>query len=94
MSWSATTGGPVATDQVADKLKEHTTNFGDGRSHVVEQQQAAKNVVEDLLEAGVVGSKDKKFSVSLTGHANPNHEPAEGYGNDSISITISQVEAS
>ena len=48
--------------------------------------------VFDLVATGALGDPMKhKFSVSLVGHANPGHEPAEGWANDSVTISISQV---
>lgn len=40
----------------------------------------------------VVGSSKARISVLVKGHANPGHCPADGYDDESISITVSVVE--
>lgn len=57
-----------------------------------EQFEKAKQLAIDLVESGVVGgSPDHRFNVSLSGHANPGHEPTEGWSNDAVTISISQA---
>lgn len=34
----------------------------------------------------------KRFKVSLNGHANPGHEPVSGWSNDSVSVSVYQLE--
>ena len=36
-------------------------------------------------------SEGKTFTVELSGHSNPDHEPREGWENDTITIRITQV---
>lgn len=55
-----------------------------------EQYEAALGAVDALINTGAVGHH-KKFAVHLSGHGNENHEPAPGWANDSISISITQV---
>jgi hypothetical protein len=58
----------------------------------LEQFQAARWAADDLIDSGVVGDADKfLFSVSLSGHGNENHEPAEGWANDAITVSIYQA---
>lgn len=54
-----------------------------------EQIERAIEVAKSILVSGVIG-KDKQFQVSLSGHANNNHEPAVGWANDCITVTIYQ----
>lgn len=60
---------------------------------VAEQWKVARNAAAGVLSSGAVGNADKEFSITLSGHANPRHEPAEGWANDCISITITQKSA-
>lgn len=54
--------------------------------------EAAKAAALTLIDAGIVGDPDAhKFHVALNGHVNPNHEPAEGWSNDCVGVTISQA---
>ena len=50
----------------------------------------AMEVVSDLIDSGVVGTPDKAYRWSVSGHGNINHEPASGWSNDSLSISITQ----
>lgn len=52
--------------------------------------EAALTAISDLLESGVLGTSDKTYRWSVSGHGNINHEPASGWSNDSMSISISQ----
>jgi hypothetical protein len=58
--------------------------------HVREQFDAARSAVWDLISKGVAGDGEKTFSVTLAGHANPDHEPAPGWATDYISVSVSQ----
>ncbi len=56
-------------------------------------EQAAAEQIDAVLEAlenlaGVVGRPGDKLIVSLSGHANPDHGPCEGWADERISITI------
>ncbi len=55
---------------------------GEGAS----QYRAAMTAVTMLLP--VIGRKDDKVSVHITGHANPGHAPNDNFGDEFISISI------
>lgn len=57
-----------------------------------EQLRSAKIAAKAVVESQVVGGTDKPFSVSFSGHANPGHEPAKGYANDFVQITVTQAD--
>lgn len=59
----------------------------------IEQVRAAKAAAKSVIETQAVGGSDKAFGVSLSGHANEGHEPAEGYARDFIQITVTQADA-
>jgi hypothetical protein len=58
----------------------------------LDQFAKAKTVAQDIILSGVLGDPaTKRFNVNIGGHGNPNHEPAQGWVNDCISISISQL---
>ena len=85
MSWSAqytyNGDGPFNLSGTTPMTKEHN-----------EQLHVALTTVKDLIDSGVVGDETKKFSVTISGHANPNHEPAAGWANDALTIAIVQID--
>lgn len=61
----------------------------------LEAQKAAEqagDLAALLVISGVVGSIDKTYKVTVSGHANPKNEPVEGWGNDFVSINVYQIE--
>lgn len=48
---------------------------------------AILKAIEELVK--VVGPVGGLVSVNVSGHANPNHEPSEGWSNEFLSINIS-----
>lgn len=83
MSWTAqSVQGPrsnafdIYTPSLSDEVK-------------AEQEQqftAAMNAARALLD--VVGRPEDEVSVSLSGHANPDHGPRDGWANETITITV------
>lgn len=56
-----------------------------------DQFEAALGCAIDIVQSGVVGNTDEfKFSVSLSGHANPDHKPTDDWADDMLSLSISQ----
>lgn len=55
-----------------------------------EQVFVTASTVHDIIGSGVVGDPKGKFSITVSGHANPEHKPASGWANDSIVINIYQ----
>lgn len=66
----------------ADALKQNP-ECGD-------QFDVAFLAVKSFMESEVVGGAGKQFYISMAGHANPNHEPREGFANDMLTISINQ----
>lgn len=56
-----------------------------------EQLKAARGVVEALVASGAIGGAGKDYRISLSGHANPGHEPRAGYANDCVTVSITQA---
>lgn len=55
-----------------------------------EQFEEAVESVVNIISSGVMGDH-KLYNVTIGGHANVGHEPASGWANDSLTISIQQV---
>lgn len=67
--------------------------YGDDTPEVNEAMKAAVDAVGTIVESGVLGDPAKKhFSVRISGHTNPGHEPVPGWANDSLTINVYQME--
>lgn len=87
MSWSE-----YFNDKSYDELSTSVEPNSDPTKKAADQFWRAFDVALTLIESGVVGKIDKfKFNVSLSGHANPGHEPAGGWANDMVSVSVSQA---
>lgn len=56
-----------------------------------DQYEAARAAAIDLITSGAIGRVGAKFTTLLSGHANPEHEPREGWANDCITVSIYQA---
>lgn len=83
MSWSASFR-VVPGEELQDVYESNV----DVPEHA-EQYRAAKVAVFDILNSGALGGHQHK--VVVVGHGNPGHEPAPGWANDGVTITIVQV---
>jgi hypothetical protein len=84
MSWTAqllAVNGEV-TVRYADPSLE---NNDEARAQFV----AASELAGKLIDTGVVG-ENKNYVINVSGHANPDHEPAEGFANDTVTIQVYQ----
>lgn len=93
MSWSATPKEGLAP-LGADEIVFSNFNFI-GQPDVPEAEEAfltAVDAADKLVSTGVFGNPaSKRFYVNLSGHANTSHEPAEGWVNDCVTISVSQA---
>ena len=55
-----------------------------------EQFVAAAALAGQVIDSGVVGY-ESDYIISVSGHANPDHKPAEGWANDYVNIQVTQV---
>lgn len=91
MSWNVRAVGVSPNSKDIDNLEKLAIESAKAANPDGEDQaQLAARVVNDILGAGVIGNTTKKYTVSISGHANPDHEPKSGWSNDMISIQISQ----
>lgn len=88
MSWSRHYANKA--NFLADVLDFKTNQDENEQSVVDEQVAAARLVAKQLIESGAVGGADKDFAVSLSGHANPKHEPRENWSTDGITVSVVQ----
>ncbi len=101
MSWntSAVITGDSVDDEIdalhkaqAAVIQSWDNHSDDTKLASLEQLEVAIDAAQGLILSGLVGDPaGKRFNVSLSGHVNPNHEPAEGWANDYISISVSQA---
>lgn len=56
----------------------------------IEQLEAAEQAVEALLGSDAIGDRFKDYSIAMSGHWNPEHQPRIAHGNDYISVTVTQ----
>lgn len=93
MSWSFSSG-PHKAAEFEKHLKEDAAKTIENNAHLgehgVEQIKHAVEAAVGTVKSGVVGGEHHFFHVTMSGHANPNHEPAPGWANDVVSIHVSQ----
>lgn len=89
MSWSLSVSNKSA-DELEEALEGASSTSREQSQESSEQVTAAIDAAIAIVESGAVGDKDKKFTVSLSGHSNAGHEPAAGMANDVINISVSQ----
>ena len=56
-----------------------------------DQFEAARDAAYAIMASGAVGGPAKKFVVTMSGHANPGHEPRPGWASDAIMIMVQQA---
>lgn len=91
MSWS-TSGKSLTAKQIHEIPAPNWESYGDQElvPSMQEQFEAARLAAYAIVVTGALG-KDKLFNVALSGHGNLDHEPKDGWVNDFVTISISQV---
>lgn len=51
----------------------------------------ATEAIENLLEVVTPDDGTATLAVTVSGHSNPNQSPQEGWANDCVSVSVSQV---
>lgn len=91
MSWSINARAKSAEldDALIAAFEEHAKRIpvADETRH---QFEVARNCALNIAWYGAVGDATKNLIVTLSGHANPDHEPASGYANDQITVSVLQ----
>ena len=57
-----------------------------------DQIDAALEATKELINSHAFGGDGKVFSVEISGHANPNHEPSGNTVNDFVQIVVRQMQ--
>jgi len=90
MSWSFSV---IATKESADAAlntaaESEIDNImrSDSGAEMLAQAEQATYAAVRLIKSGCLG--DGPFRISLSGHANPGHQPRDGWADDAISISI------
>lgn len=89
MTWhvSATIEGNSPKDELSALRREaliQNPECGD-------QFEAARDAAYAIMASGATGGPDKKFVVTMSGHANPGHEPRPGWATDTITVAVVQA---
>lgn len=88
MSWFAS--AEVFHDTVEGDLENiEVTGQDINLPHVAEAVNTARRAAIDIVRSGAVGFGNAR--VNLNGHANPDHKPVEGWTNDTITVTVTQI---
>lgn len=93
MSWGFSAkfkdGVPVDEENALEQIKR----IKDSSVEHFEQFLNSVTAVDLLIGNGAFGDPDGLYQVTLSGHGNPGHKPAAGWTNDSLSLTIYQLES-
>ena len=88
MSWTASLPEALPGQTiVADRF---STSPPDLEGEPKEQFDLAVEVARTIIASGAVG-QGKSFRVNLSGHANPGHEPQEGWATDAMTVSVFQA---
>jgi hypothetical protein len=92
MSWSASLGATPASE-IDEKIATCATAPPEENmdEHVKEAVDLARDTAKAIIASGVVGDAEKSFTVSMSGHSNEGHEPADGWANDCMTVNVVQV---
>jgi hypothetical protein len=91
MSWGISSKIAVPAKELEAKLKEDMEAHRNAQTvplskEVEEQFEVALGAVKHLAESGAVGTEH--LFATISGHANEGHKPAEGWSNDSLTISL------
>ena len=95
MSWSVEGRGAINKIRTIlnDKFwKTYPNPGGEILDQFVTTLIAVPAIIASLFPSETEEARNKhEVAVNLSGHANPAHRPREGYSNDFISISVSQL---
>lgn len=93
MSWSA---NPVVVsgskyEEEIDAISPNLPEDMELSEQVRHQIDAAHEAAKMVIKTGAVGDPiNHDFTIEMNGHANPDHEPVEGWVNDCTTVRVSQ----
>ena len=94
MSWSASGTATVRAKSGGEgvganvELTHSQPQTGHGAVESEKALATAQRIARVMLESGAYGTGT--FTVSLSGHSNPDNKPVAGWSNDFVSISINQ----
>jgi hypothetical protein len=90
MSYGTDTTAPKtdAGDAIAAKIADYTLS-GPGEAEAREHLAAAAEAGKIL--AAVIGTDDDELVVRVSGHANPQHKPTEGWADEFVQVIVARV---
>lgn len=91
MSWSGS--GTASEHGIAVTSLTTSPPYDTADAHVKEQMDIAADAATKIIASGAVGGAGKEYSVTVSGHANPDHEPLAGWANDELTVRVWQRSA-
>lgn len=85
MSWNKRYDSREAFEQDAPVFATPASD-----SETLQQMARAREAAGLLVHSDVVADSGRDVTVTMNGHANPDHAPREGWVNDSITVTVTQ----
>jgi hypothetical protein len=96
MSWNVSTGQqrPQNVIKAINEL-EMTGDVATWNQDFEDQLAAAKKAAVAIFKSGCCGDPqgERDFIVSMNGHSNPGHAPRPGFSSDTVTVTVTQVQA-
>jgi hypothetical protein len=77
-------------DTTSEEVFSQVTASGLDTEEHKQQHDVGLMSAAQILMSGIVGKDDKTYTVTISGHSNPDHEPLAGWSNDFISIHVVQ----
>lgn len=89
MSWSARSVRALEVGEFGrrDLYTVSPPELGD---LAAEQLEVGMRAARSIVDGGAVGYRQDRYTVTLSGHSNPGHRPADGYANDFVSVSVQQ----
>jgi hypothetical protein len=91
MSWSKGFPNKESFGNKEQREEARASVISQSGADAGQQFDAACTAADIVINSGSIGDSAKDFSISLSGHSNPNHEPTPGWANDCVTINIYQT---
>lgn len=91
MSWSLQIPATHFDDVEDAVLAAQPTGQDINDTHVYKAVKTAKECALHLIGSGALGDETKQYVISMGGHANVGHEPADKWVNDTVQVSVHQA---
>ncbi|WP_076260853.1 hypothetical protein [Intrasporangium flavum] len=81
-------GLDAAVTEKVDEMKGNGATYL-GEDHTQDSITNAAQAARALIESGALG--EGPWTVSLSGHSNPEHKPRAGWSPDQITVSVNQA---